>query len=453
MAFRFPFRIATVRGLAAWCLNVLLLALCIGWVTACSAQETSPAAARESDSAASAQSADATPARGEVPAAGADLSFSEVDALVVWTTPAQVAPLTALGLEFERTVGIPVRVEAHELSTMLDDFKQALSLQTDMPDIFLGGHDWVGLLAANGVVAPLNLEHHQAEFAPAVLRAMSYAGQQFGVPVKVESLALLVNSRLVAEPPQTWRQVREIAGAQVHETGIPAGLGLDMLSPIDFYPVLTALGGDLFPYAPETGFDVTDVHLDSESSLQALAWLREMQADGLISLELSRGELQQAFVEQRLPLWITGPWSLPALAAADIEFAVSDFPDGGRPFVNVQGYMVNAYAPDPFLAWFFLSSQVMTEDGMARILAADPAPPAFLPLLRHDVLPPHLREFSRVAQRGAEAPTLLQMSEIWKIWGQAHYDVVANGADGPASYRAAAEKIRDLLSGNRAMQP
>ena len=376
-----------------------------------------------------------------------ELALSEVEALVIWTTPAQVEPLAVLGLEFEKTYGIPVQVEAHDLGTMLDDFRQSLSLQSGMPDIFLGGHDWVGLLAANRVVSPLNLENHQAHFAPGVMRAMSYAGQQFGVPVKAESLALVINPQLVSDIPETWTQVREIAAKHVQETGALAGLGINALSPFDFYPVLTGFGGDLFQYAQETGFEVTDVQLGTASSLQALAWLHEMQADGLINLDLSPGDLQQAFIEQQLPLLITGPWSLPALEAAQIEFIVSEFPEGGRPFVNVQGYLVNAYAPDPFLAWLFLSTLVISEEGMAGILAADPAAPAYLPLLGHD-FSPHLKKFSQVARRGSEVPSMLEMAEVWRIWGQTHYDVVKNGADGPTSYQDAAEGIKKLIQGN-----
>lgn len=375
------------------------------------------------------------------------MALSEVTALVVWTIPNQVQPMKELGLEFERTYGIPVKVEAHELTTMLNDFRQSLSLQAGMPDIFLGGHDWVGLLAANGVISPLNLESHQGGFTPSFLRSMSYAGQQFGVPVKADSLALVVNTDLVTDPPDTWEQISELADVHVQETGATAGLGLNALSPFDFYPVLTGFGGDLFRYAPDSGFEVADVRLDSEASLRALAWLSEMRTKGLINADMSPSEQLQAFVDDQLPLLITGSWNLPALETADVEFVVTEFPEGGRSFVNVQGYMVNAYAPDPFLAWLFLSTLVISEEGMAGILSADPAVPAFLPLLSRD-LSPRMKEFSHVAHFGAEIPSVLQMREVWKIWGQTHYDVFENGAEGAASYRNAAENIKELFDGN-----
>ncbi len=441
-----------LKSSSTFFLRTILLILLVGLIGACNARSdelnSDPTAPTEPIELAPEEPK--TASQTEVPD-GADnkpeLALSEVESLVIWTTPAQVEPLAALGLEFELTYGIPVQVEAHDLGTMLDDFRQSLALQSGMPDIFLGGHDWIGLLAANRVVSPLNLENHQAHFAPGVMRAMSYAGQQFGVPVKAESLALVVNPQLVSVLPQTWTQVREIAAKHVQETGASAGLGINALSPFDFYPVLTGFGGDLFHYAQESGFEVTDVQLGTASSLQALSWLHEMQADGLINLDLSPGDLQQAFIDQQLPFLITGPWSLPALEAAQIEFIVSEFPEGGRPFVNVQGYLVNAYAPDPFLAWLFLSTLLISEDGMAGILAADPAAPAYLPLLGHD-FSPHLKEFSQVARQGTEVPSMLQMAEVWKIWGQTHYDVFKNGADGPTSYQDAAEGIKKLIQGN-----
>ena len=62
-----------------------------------------------------------------------------------------------------------------------------------------------------------------------------------------------------------------MADSQMRETGIVAGLGLNALSPIDFYPVLTAFDSDLFLYALATRFEVTDMLIDAESGLQALA--------------------------------------------------------------------------------------------------------------------------------------------------------------------------------------
>ena len=456
---------SALKEVAGRTLPFVVLILLAGQVSACNSSkansETEPLSRQELESRNTVDSADLAvePISGPaetsqtvqvdevVKAPETKMAMSEVGALVIWTTPVQVQPIMELGREFEQTYGIPVHVESHELSSMLDDFRLSLSLQAAMPDIFLGGHDWVSLLAANGVISPLNLDNHKNEFAPSVMRSMSYGGEQFGVPVKAESLALVVNTELVSEPPVTWDQVKELAAVHVQSTGAAAGLGLNVLSPFDFYPVLTGFGGDLFRYTPDTGFEVEEVRLDSESSLRALAWLSEMRAQGLINLELSPGEMLQAFIDQELPLLITGSWSLPALEAANVEFIVTEFPEGGRPFVNVQGYMVNAYAPDPFLAWLFLSTLLISENGMEGILTADPAVPAFLPLLGHD-LSPRMKEFSQVANYGAEVPNVLQMAEVWRIWGQNHYEVLKNGADGTASYRTAAEGIKALFDGN-----
>ena len=116
---------------------------------ACNAQEIGSSAdlpaARECHRTATAKPVEPTPSSVKDTAA-ADLPFSEVDALVIWTAPAQ---------------GMP----------------------------------WV----ANNVISPLHLENHRTKLCGPCPMPM----EPFGVPVKVESLALIVNPRRISELPQT----------------------------------------------------------------------------------------------------------------------------------------------------------------------------------------------------------------------------------------------------------
>lgn len=365
--------------------------------------------------------------------------------LVIWSDAARAPVLEALGEEFAAAYGVEVVVEERELSAILEDFKRSLLQQTDMPDIFLGGYDWISVLAANGVIAPLNMEPYAHQFAPAALQAMAYEGFHFGVPIVVDSLALLYNPELLAAPPGSWEEVRAIAAAQVAEGHADMGLALNVSSPFDFYPVLTGFGGDLFRSDPATGPDLADVRLHSPESQQALVWLQEMIAARLVDPIWTWDDMHRAFIEQRVPMMVTGPWSLPRLAEGQAVFDIAPLPDNGRSFVNVLGYMINTYASDPFLAWIFLSNLLMTEEGMLRLYEAAPATPAFLPVLPR-IADPDLAAFGQVAAtQGTAVPNIVAMEEIWRIWSQAHHAAVHGTEDGMASYNQASQAIAELL--------
>lgn len=392
-------------------------------------------------SACNAEPAPETVAEGASPASQ---PLSEVESLVIWTNAAHAPVLDALGQEFTAAYGVAVDVQAKEWTSLLADFKLSLSRGTDMPDILLGGHDWVSILAPNGAITPLNLSAHAPEFSTAALQAMAYEGAFYGVPVTAESLALIYNPALVAAPPTAWQDVRA-AALEAKARGAAAGLAVNAASPFDFYPVLTGLGGDLFGPDPATGFDLAQIRLDAPESQAALAWLLAMMEDGLIRTDLAWDALYREFAAQRMPFLITGPWSLPQLERMDLELAIVDFPGKGRSFVNVLGYMVNAFAPDPFLAWFFLSTVVVSDEGMSRLLQAQPGPPAYLPLLNR-MADARLQAFGQIAAQGAAAPNVPEMEEIWRIWGQYHYAVVQDGRDPAASYEQAAREMAAVLA-------
>ncbi len=357
----------------------------------------------------------------------------DVLTLVFWSDPARAPVVTELGQAFAEAYGVEVVVVAKELSSILDEFRAALSQQQDMPDIFIGGHDWIPLLAANGIIMPMDLAAFTDSFAPSVLAAMAYEGLHYGVPVAADNLALLYNPALLAEPPATWQELQQLAREQVEAGTVDVGLAVNALSPFDFYPVLTGFAGDLFRFHPETGFDLTSVVIDSAESRQAVTWLQDTERQGVTDLGRSWHEMHQLFQAQRVPMMITGPWSLPLLDEGQATYEIAAFPEGGRSFVNVRGYMINTYSRDPFLAWLFLAHLVLTEDAMLRLYEAHPSsPPAFLPAVPRIDNRSH-QAFAALASQGTAVPNIPEMNEIWRIWGQALYAIFAEGADPAAA--------------------
>ena len=76
------------------------------------------------------------------------------------------------------------------------------------PDIIVSPHDNLGQLAANGVVAPVELGDRGEEFTKNARDAVVYNGVSYGVPYAVESVALVRNNALTTDDPATFDELR-----------------------------------------------------------------------------------------------------------------------------------------------------------------------------------------------------------------------------------------------------
>lgn len=380
-----------------------------------------------------------------------DMADVEVPALVIWSDEARVPVLQAMGARFAEDFGVEVDVVGKPLSEILSDFKVALGAGSTEPDILFGGSDWLGLLASNGVVAPMDLTPWQDHFGAGVLRSMSYEGVQYGVPVTADSLALFYNTDLVAEVPATWGGTADVAYGLMQEGRAELGIAVNVYSPFDIYPVVTGRGGDLFAWNANTGFEVGSPLLGSQATVDAILFLQSLGGAGVINPSLAGAELERLANEGRVPFMVSGPWHLERVRQSPVNWSVAAFPDDGSSFVNVLGYMLNARGPDPLFAWHFLQSQVLTDAGMEALQTAAPGIPAWLPIL-DGLDDPMVAQMGRIAAQGRAVPTIPEMTEVWKVWGEAQFAVAGEGADAQAAYTTAGLRLDDILALRQAAQ-
>ena len=374
-----------------------------------------------------------------------DLSDVEVPPLIIWSDEARLSALEAMGTQFTEDFGVEVVVVAKTLSEILNDFKAALGSGSTEPDILFGGSDWVGLLASNGVITPIDMAGFEENFGPGVLRSMAYEGFQYGVPVTADSLALFYNTDLVTEVPTTWTGIADVAFSLMQSDQVDLGIAVNMYSPFDLYPVITGRGGDLFAWNAETGYDLSTPLLGSQETVDSILFLQSLDAAGLIDSSLGGASVEELINEGRVPFVVSGPWNLPRIRQSQANWSAAPFPEGSGSFVNVLGYMINARGPDPFFAWHFLESQVLTEAGMQALQLAAPGIPAWLPILPglEDGL---IADLGLIAAQGRAVPTFPEMNEVWKAWGEAQLSVVDGGIDPHTAYAEAGSVLVDILA-------
>ncbi len=131
-----------------------------------------------------------------------------------------------------------------------DALKTAVDNVTkDGPDIIVGGNDWVATGAANGKLAP---------YVPSAAVRRNFTGNQwfdltakgkiYGVPVDVNNVAMLVNTKLTGKRPATFGEMVDFYQKNKTSKGLVAGLcvaggGMSWGA----HSVLSALGGGAYP--------------------------------------------------------------------------------------------------------------------------------------------------------------------------------------------------------------
>ncbi len=131
-----------------------------------------------------------------------------------------------------------------------DALKTAVDNVTkDGPDIIVGGNDWVATGAANGKLAP---------YVPSAAVRRNFTGNQwfdltakgkiYGVPVDVNNVAMLVNTKLTGKRPTSFGEMVDFYLKNKTSKGLVAGLcvaggGMSWGA----HSVLSALGGGAYP--------------------------------------------------------------------------------------------------------------------------------------------------------------------------------------------------------------
>ena len=190
--------------------------------------------------------------------------------LLVWADEARTPVVEEVAAAFTEATGVTVTVETKEFGDIRDQMVTA-GPAGEGADIFIGAHDWVGELAANGVAEPIDLGAKSGEFEQVAIDAFTYQGSLYAVPYATEAIAFYYNTDLVPEAPATFEELAGIcAGLDGIENCVGVPGGGDAPDAYHNYPFVSALGGYIFGYDPASGYDTTDVGLDSEGAIAGI---------------------------------------------------------------------------------------------------------------------------------------------------------------------------------------
>lgn len=374
--------------------------------------------------------------------------------LTVWVDADRAGVLEDVAAAFEEERGVTVELVTKEFGAIRDDFITQAPTGNG-PDIIVGAHDWLGKLVQNGVVAPLELGDKAADFQEVAVTAMSYEGQTYGLPYSVENIALLRNVDIAPEAPASFDDLIAAGQAAVADGSAeyPFLVGLDPAAadPYHLYPLQASFGAPVFEITADGTYDPTTLALGNEGGEAFAVKLREWGQAGILNTNISGDIAREEFVAGKSGYFLTGPWNLPAIKEAGINYAIDPIPTAGgetaTPFVGVQGFYVSSESENQLAANEFLVNYIGTDEVQTALYEVGGRAPALLSAFEAAQSDADVAAFGAVGAEGVPMPNVPAMDVVWSDWGSTEVAIINGQGDPVELWRAMVASIESKITG------
>ena len=270
--------------------------------------------------------------------------------IVVWADETRGPNIRdALATKSSWVSGYTVTVKAF---ANFDALKEAIdkATATNGPDIVVGANDWVPTLAKNGKLAPLTLTASQrARFSSSQFYDLSYKKKLYGIPVDVNNVAMIYNTKLVTTAPKTFGDMVDYYKANKASKNLKAGLcvaggGMSWGA----HSVFSALGADAYYFNSDGRINKSKTF--SPTSFGAN--VRKFLMDGGKSngfFPASDAGCKDNYLDGTVPFAIIGNWEWNDYKAKGFEMNLMPVPgvtanNPGKAFGSVSGALLTSFA-------------------------------------------------------------------------------------------------------------
>jgi arabinogalactan oligomer / maltooligosaccharide transport system substrate-binding protein len=348
--------------------------------------------------------------------------------VTIWTDADRKAAVDKIASAWASTRGVTVAVVQKDFGKIRDDLK---TVQAETaPDVIVGAHDWVGELAASGLVLPLNPRKAVREkFPQYALNAFSYGTavkKLYGAPVVIENIGLVVNTKL-AKVPTSFADLEKQALAFKKKKAGNLAIAVQQGAAGDayhMYPFFSGLCGYIFGTNRAGNLDPSDIGLKSAAFLKNAARVDAWNKSGLINAKVDDGAASSAFLAGKAAFWLTGPWNIDRVKKAGIRFQVVQVPAincKSVPFLGSQGFMVTKFSSAHGVesaAKDLVGDYMMSANSQLALTTANGRYPANTDAAKR-VKDPVLAQFGKAGTGGVPMPNIPQMASVWSDLGAA----------------------------------
>ncbi|WP_159037275.1 sugar ABC transporter substrate-binding protein [Streptomyces specialis] len=367
--------------------------------------------------------------------------------------PDRADVLTRFHEDFRAAYGVTITFETAVDSDPLAQFLSEAGTG-QVVDGLICPHDWIGSLSSREAIDPIVLSaQHRAAFPPWVLRALTFDNRLWGLPMTVDTVALVRNTALAPEIPATFEEmtatgrslfrsgrVSEVLAVRVSEHG----------DPFQIWPLFTSAGGWLFGRDAHGDWDPGVIGLASPESVRALDVLRELGEAGteVLRRSMDREKALDSFARGDCAFLITTSDGLAQARANGIPIAVSGVPPftGGAPatpFALVHGLVASRRGANKITAEE-LFAEYLSHPSVMDALSSDIGCPVAMSTTG-GVRDSAIERYSEICGTAPVMPSFPNMWRVWRILGQVEAAVVA-GESAEEVARWAAKEVANALS-------
>jgi maltose-binding protein MalE len=383
-------------------------------------------------------------------AAPAHKTSAKATTIRIWADQDRKASVTKIANEWASKTGATVEVVVKAFPPT-QNLAQASAATA--PDVVLAPHDATGALAADGLVQQIILSKKvKAQFPAYALSSFSYGGKLYGVPVQLENIGLVVNTKLV-KVPKTFAQLERSAVAFKKKSADNLGIAVQQGSGGDayhMYPFFSGLGGYIFGKTKNGSLNPHKLGVANVRFLKNAPLIDRWNREGLINSKIDSGTAQNAFLKGHAAFWMTGPWNSDTLKKSGLSFRVIQLPKikyRSVPFLGVQGFAVTKFATQhgvSSLAKDFVVNYLTKAGNQYDLSQASGRYPANK-LAGKRVKDPVLAQFGRAGIGGVPMPNIPQMASVWTDLGNAWVNAT-KGAGATPARSAFATAARNIAS-------
>lgn len=374
--------------------------------------------------------------------------------ITIWVDIERKPAIEPVAKSFTEETGVEVKIVTKDFATVDQDFISQVPTGKG-PDIIVSPHDKLGAYVAAGVVAPLELGDVADGFAESALQAMTYDGKVYGVPYSIENVALVRNADLVPDAKATYDEV--LAAGQAAGTEYPflVGLSPEQGDPYHLFPLQSSFGSFVFAQNADGSYDSSNLVIGDEAGQAFAAWLATQGAagTGAINANIDGDRAREFFLAGQSPYYLTGPWNIPAISEAGINYAIDPLPSAGgqdaKPFIGVNGFFLSSKSTNALAATNFIVNYLSTDEAQLALFEVGGRPPALISAYETAAADnPDVKAFGEIGQTGMPMPAIPQMGAVWSDWGNAELQIIKGEGGDPATiWTTMAENIKAKIAG------
>jgi len=270
-------------------------------------------------------------------------------AILVWVDAQYKDAATALFANGYKNRAIDVK--AHNMSTITADL-QAID-PDKAPDIVLIGGEQVGELAANALIAPVEITSETSrELSNVAINTFRIADLLFGMPIQRQNLALVTNADLIRTAPTSFAKLSNLALKRVAagraDIAFAVAQGIDG-NAYSTYPLFAGLGGFAFGTTTSGSYNPQRIGINNKKFVKNQAQINSWNKSGLINSNLTEDEARAAFTSGRAPFWLTSPEEIATLKTLTFRYRITQVPTivtgiSAAPLMKSIGFAVTSFA-------------------------------------------------------------------------------------------------------------